>query len=93
MQNKIYNMAVIGCRMGEPHIKAVVSNDNANLYAACDLDDTLLARIKETYKPEIATKNWKELINDPKIDAVIVATPDKLHLEMTEAFLMAGGAF
>ena len=90
MENKIFNMAVIGCRMGEPHIKAVIANDNANLYAACDLDDTLLARIKETYKPEIATKNWKELINDPKIDAVVVATPDKLHLEMTEAFLMAG---
>ena len=90
MQERIINIAVIGCRMGEPHIRAVVANDNANLYGACDINPTLLERIKDTYKPEVATDNWKIFLDDPKVEAVIVATPDKLHLEMTEAFLKAG---
>ncbi len=87
---KKYNLAVIGCKMGKPHIQAIIANDNANLYGVCDINTTLLNSIAEEFKPEKAAEDWHEFINDPAIDAVIVATPDQLHLEMTSAFLKAG---
>jgi len=87
---KKYNIVVIGCRMGTPHIKAVVADDNAHLYGICDLDTTLLDKLNKEFNPDKAVVDWHEFINDPNVDAAIVATPDNLHLEMTEAFLMAG---
>ena len=87
---KKYNIVVIGCRMGTPHIKAVVADDNAHLYGICDLDTTLLDKLNKEFNPDKAVVDWHEFINDPNVDAAIVATPDNLHLEMTEAFLKAG---
>ncbi len=90
MSNKILNIVVIGCRIGEPHIKAVVGNDNTNLYGVCDIDTELLPKIVEKYNPVKHTTNWKDFLGDSNVDAAIVATPDKLHLEMTAAFLRDG---
>ena len=90
VKQKVFNIAVIGCKIGEPHIKAIVQNPNANLYGVCDLNEELLARIVKENNPETYTTNWKDYLDDPKVEAVIVGTPDKLHLEMTAAFLRAG---
>ncbi len=39
---------------------------------------------------EKTTTNWEEIINDPEIDVVSVATPPNLHKQMTIAALEAG---
>ena len=90
MENKIFNVVVIGCIMGHRHIEAVLENDNAHLYGACDIDPKLLDKIKEKYNPDNTTLDWKDFVNDPKVDIAVVATPDKLHLEMVCTFLRAG---
>ncbi len=90
MKKEIYNIAVVGLRMGHAHMKSVEETANAHLYGICDTDEAWLKEKTEEFSPDVATTDWHDFLNDPKVDAVIVATPDQLHLEMTKAFLEAG---
>ncbi len=90
MKKDIYNIAVIGGNMGKPHMASVTQNKNTHLYGICDLKVDLLEELKNEFNPDVATTDWHDFINDPKVDAVLVVTPDQLHLEMTKAFLEAG---
>lgn len=90
---KIINIAVIGCSgMGETHIAGVLANVRAQLYALCDSAPERIASMREKYRCERYETDYRELVNDPNVDAVVLVTPDKCHLEMTEAFLRAGKA-
>ncbi len=90
MEQKKLNIAVIGCsHMGSLHMQGVV-NKGANLYAICDPHEEYLEERQKQFDVKIAVKDYRELVNDPAIDAAVIVTPDKLHLEMTEAFLRAG---
>ena len=90
---KKFNVAVIGCSgMGKAHIKGVLANENANLYALCDSAPERIKEANEEFKPERAVLDYRELVSDPKVDAAILVIPDQVHLEMTEAFLRAGKA-
>lgn len=90
MEAKRYNIVVIGCKMGVRHIKAVVGNENANLYGICDINEEKMAEVAALYNPKKTTADWKDFVNDPEVDVAIIVTPDKLHLEMTEGFMRAG---
>lgn len=91
MKSEKLNIAVIGASpMGLSHMKGVVNNENANLVAVCDTDENALAEAKEKYDIPVAVTDYRRLVNLKDIDAVIIVTPDQLHLEMTAAFLRAG---
>ena len=89
---KRINIAVIGCSgMAEGHMYGIRDNsDKANLYAICDTDPERLADKKAKFNLDIAVSDYRELLNDPNLDAVVIVTPDQLHREMTIAFLRAG---
>ena len=90
MKNKL-NIAVIGCSgMAKQHMRGVIAKEGACLYAVCDTAEERLAECREEFSVPIATNDWRELVNDPALDAVVIVTPDKLHTEMTVAFLRAG---
>ncbi len=61
----------------------------------CDAYDGRLARAKDRVQtmggntPK-ATKDYREILADPEVDAVIVATPEHLHHSQTIAALKAG---
>ena len=56
----------------------------------CDLREERLAPLKKLY-PGIKTSNDStDLINDPQIDAVVIATPVSSHYELAMAALKAG---
>ncbi|MBO5221759.1 MAG: Gfo/Idh/MocA family oxidoreductase [Clostridia bacterium] len=88
-ENKL-NIAVIGCStMGKLHMQGVI-NKGANLYAICDTAEEPLEALKKEFNVSLAVKDYRELVNLPELNAAVIVTPDKLHLEMTEAFLRAG---
>lgn len=88
---KIINVAVIGCSgMAQNHMKGVVACKDAALYAVCDIHKEILDKTLEKFSPVKSTTDYKELVSDQNVDAVIIVTPDQLHLEMTSAFLKAG---
>ncbi len=94
MSKKNVNVAIIGCGPMSTihHIPAILALENVTLYAICDDDADVLAKAHEQTQESKAIINYKELVNDEKLDAVLIVTPDQLHLEMTEAFLRAGKA-
>ena len=90
MKNNL-NIAVIGCSgMAKNHMRGVIAKEGASLYAVCDTAQDRLTACREEFSVPVATTDWRELVNDPLIDAVVIVTPDKLHTEMTVAFLRAG---
>ena len=92
MRKEKLNVALIGCgEIADFHLQGVLAKKELSLYAVCDpAADERLQRRKETYGAELAVRDFRELVNDPRVDLVIIAAPDQLHTEMTVAFLHAG---
>lgn len=94
MSQKIIQVAVIGCgEIADFHLSAVLAKAETSLYAICDsATDDRLEKRQEKYGAEIAVRDYRELVDDPKVDIAVICTPDNTHLEMTAAFLRAGKA-
>jgi len=56
-----------------------------------EINPERLAEIREKTGAETATTEWKDLVEAPEIDALMIsATPETLHYPMTKAALTAG---
>ena len=85
------NIGVIGCGYWGPnHIRNFRSLSECQMKLACDLDRRRLAHMSRLY-PEIkTTTDFKDLANDPDLDAVVVATPVWSHFELAKKCLAEG---
>ena len=93
MDAKKVNIAVVGCsEMAKLHMEGIVANEEATLYALCDTAPERLAAMGEKFACQRLVADYRELVNDPALDAVVLVTPDQVHCEMTCAFLRAGKA-
>ena len=91
MENKILKVGVISCSgMATGHMKGVINHAQAELVAICDVDVEKMNKVGDTFGIKRRYKDYKELIAQPDIDAVIIVTPDALHKEMAVAALQAG---
>ncbi len=57
---------------------------------AADLDDERLAHVKSIYPTLRTTRDAADLIDDPELDAVVIATPVDAHCELACRALEAG---
>ena len=62
----------------------------ATAVAVADLDAQKLAIVQRRYPAVKTTTNFQELLNDPAIDAIAIATPVSTHFELGMAALKAG---
>lgn len=79
---KKYNWAILGCG----HIANKFCSDlkllpNANLYATSSRDLQKAIDYRNKYGFEVAYGSYTEMVNDPKVDAVYIATPHAFHRE------------
>jgi predicted dehydrogenase len=58
--------------------------------AVCDLSPERLELVRRRYPAVRTTTNWLELIGDPSIDAIAVATPVSTHFDLASEALKAG---
>ncbi|HVN85471.1 MAG TPA: Gfo/Idh/MocA family oxidoreductase [Candidatus Binatia bacterium] len=58
--------------------------------AVADLDQTKLATVQRRFPTLKATMDFHDLLNDPSIDAIAVATPVRTHFQLGIAALKAG---
>jgi predicted dehydrogenase len=72
------------------HARAAADLAGAEVVAAANWRPESLARLAAECEIPRTTTDWRELVGDPGIDAVVVATPNSLHAEQTIAFLDAG---
>lgn len=91
MTKKGLNIAIVGSgSISDRHIAGILEQPSCRLYALCDnATDGRLERRTAKYEPEISVVDYRDLLNDPKVDMVIVATSDYSHCEITCAFLRA----
>jgi predicted dehydrogenase len=93
MSKKTWNIVVIGCgAMAKLHMKGIIATEGAELYGICDSNAERLQSAKDEIGVELCISDWKQFVEDPKVDAAVIVTPDQIHLEMTSAFLKAGKA-
>ncbi|MCK4575627.1 Gfo/Idh/MocA family oxidoreductase, partial [candidate division WOR-3 bacterium] len=67
------------------HIPAFKSISKAELIALCDNDEGKLKLLSKKHRIAKAYRDYEKLIDDKEIDAVVIATPNYLHLPMIEA--------
>ena len=90
-ETKQINMGVVGCGYWGPNlIRNFRSLYGSCVKLACDTEPKRLAYIKELY-PEIKhTSDFEELVKDPEIDAISIATPVWSHFELAKKSLISG---
>lgn len=69
---------------------AIAHQADSELVAACRRDAAKLRDFCATYRVERAYTNGDDLISDPEVDALYIATPVHLHCPQTMAAAMAG---
>ena len=89
------NIAIIGTGSiaGDQHAPAVQEVEGLQLWSVLSRDLKRAVQFAERYDaraPNPAHTELDKLLSDPQLDAVIIATPDKLHAEMAMAAAQAG---
>ena len=64
------------------HIPNVSQNPGFEIVAFCDLQEDLLARLRERYQPRYVTTDAEKIFADPDIEAVICATKPAARMEI-----------
>jgi len=82
---RVHSIAYRRCRDHYPDLAGV-----ARLVVAADDDAARADAAVETFGYERSTGDWREVIADPAVDAVSIATPNRLHREVAVAAAEAG---
>ncbi len=89
-------IAIIGCNgRGMNHIDGYLKLPNAEIVYICDVDSRVVEKgiaavaKKQQRKPQGAT-DLRKILEDPKLDAVSIATPDHWHTPATILACAAG---
>jgi len=79
--------------MGLADANTAITTPGVKLIAACDLYDGRIEGAKKIYGKDIfCTRDYRELLLRNDIDAVIVATPDHWHKDISVAAMNSGKA-
>lgn len=92
--NDVLHLALIGAGgMGTADANTAITVPGIKLVAACDLYDGRLAEAKKNYGNDIfTTRDYREILQRKDIDAVIVATPDHWHKDISVEAMNSGKA-
>lgn len=89
-------VAVIGVRgMGHSHVQSFASLPGSAVATVCDVDENILARAAKTVRDVSSTEpkqvaDFRRVLDDKSIDAVVVATPHHWHAPIAVRALLAG---
>ena len=72
------------------HFESCQKARNADLHAICDVAGDLVERMAGFYRPSKTYLDYDEMLADPALEAVIVATSDAFHVEASKRALAAG---
>jgi len=77
------NVGFIGCgRISDLHYPGYKKSKSARIYAVCDTNEEIAKKRKKEWKAEKYFTDYKEMVQDPKLDAVEILSPQLLHEPM-----------
>ena len=89
--SKVTTIGIIGCGYWGPNLlRNFAENEGASLRWMCDLDEQRLALLGRRYPATTATTDYKRLLADKGLDAVIIASPVATHFKFAKEALEAG---
>jgi predicted dehydrogenase len=85
------SVAVVGCGYwGQNLLRNFCELEEADVVMACDFDSRALVRAKRRYPTLEVTQNYKDVLTDPRVEAVVLATPVSTHYPFAHQALHAG---
>lgn len=86
-----YTIGVVGLGYWGPNlVRNFFDHSNFNVKWGCDLIDANLSKIKKSFPSVRLTKNIRELLNDPGVDMIAVATSPETHYPLGKMILEKG---
>lgn len=83
--------AVIGLgNVGKYHIRGFLHSPCCKLVALCDVDESVCKLVARDYPDLIVTQNPDEILENPEIDVVSIASYDDVHYSQTVKALKNG---
>jgi len=84
------NVGVIGLGwMGNVHCRLAQKVEGCQLVAVCDVDPEKVRAAEARYKAR-GYQDYRQLLEDPGVDAVYVVTPQKFHYQIVKDAIEAG---
>jgi predicted dehydrogenase len=83
-------VGIIGLGVGEQHIAGYEAHPAARVTALCDMDPARLDEVAQRHPGRRLFTDAAELIADPELDAISIASYDSSHFEQVAAALRAG---
>jgi predicted dehydrogenase len=84
-------VAVVGCGYwGQNLLRNFCELEEAEVVIACDFDSRALVRAKRRYPTLEVSQNYKDILVDPRVEAVVLATPVSTHYPFAYQALQAG---
>lgn len=85
------NIGIVGYGYWGPNlVRNFADTPGAKLAAVSDLDSAKLALVQRRFPSVTTTTDYRDLLKDPAIDAIAVATPVNTHYDIALAALQAG---
>jgi predicted dehydrogenase len=85
------NVGLIGLGYWGPNLLRVLAEmEDVAITAICDLDEDRLYRYCRRHPYTRVTTDFRTLLDDPAIDAVLIATPAQTHFKLSSECLQAG---
>lgn len=81
MEPRAIGFGVVGLGMGKHHCKVLARGRGVRLVAVCDTDPERLTPTAEEYKCK-AYASYADMLKDPEVEAVCIATPSGMHADM-----------
>ena len=90
----LLNIGLVGVgRMGVAYARYLAYRvPGATLYAVSDVRAEAAESVRAEFGASKAYVNYRDLINDPAVDAIVVMTPTKYHKDVVIAAARAGKA-
>src|SRR4026209_1356080 len=84
-------IGIIGCGYWGPNLlRHFAENEAAEVRAIRGLDAARFTAIGRRYPAARTTTDYSELLNDPELDAIVIATPVATHFPIARQALQAG---
>src|SRR5665213_3383182 len=85
------NIAVCGtAHQADYNLKEIAKTNLANIVAIVDVDDRFLTAASHAYPKARRYHDYRDMLEQSDVDAVLVAIPDHMHAWVTLAALRAG---